>query len=101
MEDKYDALDGLEQWGITYLNIDLDEMFNMSDVVITSLQELFKNFDQDGVAKYPSEKVALLVQKINAAEERLEEVLELPRDTLLLVLTSFTKCSVTKFVGPF
>ena len=76
-------------------------MFNMSDIVITSIQEFFKKFSKDGVAKYQCENVALLVQKINAAEERLEEVLELPRDTLLLVLTSFTKCSVTKFVGPF
>ena len=52
--DKYEALDGIEEGEITYLNIYLDEMFNMSDVVITSLQELLKNFSQDVVAKYSS-----------------------------------------------
>ena len=98
MEDKYDALDGLEQWGITYLNIDLDEMFNMSDVVINLLQEFFKNFSQDSVSNYPSENVALLVQQINDVAEQLAEVLALPRDTSLLILTGFTKCSVNNFL---
>ena len=51
VEDKYEELDGLKQGGMTYLNISLDEIFNMSDVVITSLQELFKDFFWDGVAK--------------------------------------------------
>ena len=73
----------------------------MSDVVITSLQELFNNFAQDGVSKYPSENVALLVQNINAVVERSEEVPELLRDTPLPILTGFIKCSVTEFVGPF
>ena len=38
----------------------------MSDIVITFIQELFKKFAQDSLAKYPSENVALLVQQINA-----------------------------------
>ena len=37
VEENYEALDGLDQGGITYFNIYLNEMFNMSDVVITSL----------------------------------------------------------------
>ena len=100
-EDKYEALDGIDQGGITYLKIALDEMFNMSDVVITSLLESFNNFARDGVAKYPSEKVALLVQKINAVTERLAEVPALPRDMPLLILNGFTKCIVPEFVVPF
>ena len=44
-------MDRIEQGGITYLNIALDEMFNMSDIVITLLQKFFKNFYRDGVAK--------------------------------------------------
>ena len=71
MDKKYEALNGLDQGGITYLRISFDDMFNMSDIVITSIQELFKNFAQDGVAKYPSENLALLVQHINAVAERL------------------------------
>ena len=65
VEEKYESLEGIEQGGITYINIDLDDMFNMVDAVITSLQKFFKNFARDGVAKYPSENVALLVNQIN------------------------------------
>ena len=83
VEDKYEALDGIEQGGITYLDFSLDEMFNMSDVVITLLQELLK----------------LLVEHINAVTERLAEVQALSRRTPLLILNGFTKCSVTEFFG--
>ena len=69
VEEKYEALDGLEQEGIAYLKIAFDDMFNMSDVVITSLYEVFKNFDRYGVAKYPSKNVALIVQQINYAAD--------------------------------
>ena len=72
----------------------------MSDVFITSLWELFNEFSQDGVAKYPCENVALIVQKINAVAELLAEVPALPRDTSFLVLSGFTNCSVPEFVGP-
>ena len=58
-------LDGIEQGGITYLKTDLDDVFNMSDAIITLLQELFTDFAWYGVAKYPSENVALFVQHIN------------------------------------
>ena len=44
VEEKYEALDGIYQGGITYIKIDIDDMFIMSDVVITSLQEFFNNF---------------------------------------------------------
>ena len=66
VEEKYEALYGIEQGGVTYIKISLGEMFDMCDVVITSLQELFKKFSWDGVSKYPSENMALLVHKINA-----------------------------------
>ena len=45
--------------------------------------------------------MALLVQKINAVPERMSDVLALPKDTPLLVLTGFTKRSVLEFVGQF
>lgn len=73
----------------------------MSDVVITSLQAFFKDFEKNGVAKFPHENVALLVQQIMAVAERLAEVSDLPRDTPLQVLTGFTKCSVPEFAEPF
>ena len=71
--------------------VSLDDMFNMSDVFITLLQGVFNKFSWDGVAKDPSEDVALLVHQINAVVERLAEVPELPRDMTLLVLIVFTK----------
>ena len=73
----------------------------MSDIVITLLQEFLKSFAWDGVAKYPSENVALIFQQTNAVPERLAEVLELPRDTPLIILTGFTKFSVPDFFSPF
>ena len=73
----------------------------MSDVVITLIQEFFKNFSQYGIDKHPSEKMALLVQQINTVKEGLEEVQTLPRDTPLLILTGFTMYSMPEFVGPF
>ena len=101
VEEKYESLGGLEKGLIAYFNIALDGMFNMSDIVITSIQEFFKNFSWDGVANYTSENMALPVQNINAVAERLAELLSLPRYTPLLILTGFTKFSVPKFVGPF
>ena len=75
VEDKYEDLDEIEQGGITYLDFYLDEMFNMSDVVITFLHELLK----------------LLVEHINDVKERLTEVPELSRDIPFLVFNGFTK----------
>ena len=76
-------------------------MFNMSDVVITLLQEFFNTFSWDGISKHPSENVALLVQQINVVAERLAEVPELPKDSLMIILTGFTECSVPEFFVPF
>ena len=73
----------------------------MSDIVVTSLQDFFKTFARNGVAKFPNENVALLVQQINAVADRLAEAGALPRDTPLNLLTGFTKCSMPEFVGPF
>ena len=87
--------------GGTYLKIALGEMFNLSDIVVTLLQKYIKNFAQDVIAKYPSETVELLVQKINDVAERLEEEPALPRNMPLLVFTVFTNCIVTKFDGSF
>ena len=50
-DQVYWCIHGFDQGGIIYVKISLDEMFNMSDVIITSIQEFFKKFAQDGVAK--------------------------------------------------
>jgi hypothetical protein len=57
IEEKYDQLFEYEQGGITYLKIMLDEMFTMSNMVITSLQKFLKQFAQEGVARVHNEDV--------------------------------------------
>ncbi len=57
IDEKFDQLFEYEQGGITYLKIGLDEMFTMSNIVITSLPKFLKQFAQEGVAKVPIEDV--------------------------------------------
>ncbi len=57
IEEKYNQLFEYEQGGITYLKIVLDEMFTMSNMVITSLQKFLKRFAQKGVARVPNKDV--------------------------------------------
>jgi hypothetical protein len=57
IEEKYNQLFEYEQGGITCLKIALDEMFTMSNMVITSLQKFLKQFTQEGVARVPNEYV--------------------------------------------
>ena len=59
IEEKYDTLDELKQGGITYLKIAFEKISNMSNLVITSLYDLIKNFVKDGISKVPNEKFRL------------------------------------------
>ena len=45
--------------------------------------------------------MALIVQNINDVAEQLAELPALPRDTPLIILTGYTQCSVSDFVGLF
>ena len=56
-------------------------MFNMSNIVITSLHELISNFSKNGIAMVPNENVLALTQKMDTVCERLYESKELPRET--------------------
>ncbi len=57
IEKKYDQPIEYEQGGINYLKFALDEMFMMSNMVITLLQKFLKQFSQEGVARVPNEDV--------------------------------------------
>jgi hypothetical protein len=57
IEEKYNQLFKHEQGEITYLKIVLDEMFTLSNMVITLLQKFLKQFAQEGVARVPNEDV--------------------------------------------
>jgi hypothetical protein len=52
-EEKYDQLFQHEHGGITYLKNVLDEMFTLSNMVISLLQKFLKQFSPDGVARVP------------------------------------------------
>ncbi len=55
LDEKFNQLFEYEQGGITYLKIALDEMFKMSNMVITLLQKFLMQFAQEGVARVPNE----------------------------------------------
>jgi hypothetical protein len=90
IEEKFDQLFGYEQGGITYLKIMLDEMFMMSNMVITLLQKFLKLSAQEGVARVPNEDVA-------AVCACLAKVDALPQEVPGYILMGFTQCSVVEF----
>ena len=83
------------------MKIALDEMFYVTQDVVTALQDWLKTTAQDGLTKIPGENVAVLTAQIDAVCERLAENKKLTGKTPVLVLTAFTKCSVKQFTGPF
>ena len=71
-------MDELEPGRMTYLKIVFDNIFNMRNLVITSLHEFIKNFSKDGIAKVPNEIFPALTQQMDYVCERLGEVKALP-----------------------
>ena len=50
-DEKYQALDSLERGGITYLKLLIDEMFCMTNDVVSELQKFLKTFADVGLTK--------------------------------------------------
>ena len=57
IEGKYDTLDKLKQCRIIYLKILFYDMFNMSNVIITSLHYFIKNFPSMGFPRFKIKKI--------------------------------------------
>jgi hypothetical protein len=57
LDEKFNQLFEYKQRGITYLKNVLDEMFTISNMVITLLQKFLKQFTQEGVVRVPNEDV--------------------------------------------
>jgi hypothetical protein len=74
IDKKFDELDLYEQGGVTYIKIALDEMFTISNTVVTTLQGFFEAFAREGIAKVPNEDVRASTEQIVAVAERLAEV---------------------------
>jgi hypothetical protein len=101
IDKKFEDLAHYEQGGITYIKIALDEMFTISNTVVTTLQGFFKNFAKEGIAKVPNKDVRLATKQIIAVAERLAEVSALPVECTVQILEGFTKCSVNIFKHTF
>ena len=101
IDEKFEELDLFEQGGVTYIKIALDEMFTISNTVVTTLQGFFAAFSKNGIAKVPNEDVRVATEQIIAVAERLAEVSSLPTEVTAQILEGFTKCSVLTFKETF
>ena len=101
IEEKYKTLERREEVRIMYLNIKFDEMFNISNVVITSLHDLIKKIFKDSITKVPNKRFSSLTQKMNAVCEELSESKALPHKPPVCVLVGINWCSVPEFIGSF
>jgi hypothetical protein len=97
LDEKFDQLFEYEQGGITYLKIALDEMFMVSNIVITLLQKFPKQFAHKGVARVPNEDVGLCAKQIAAMCVRLAKVDALPQEEPGYILEGYNQCLVVEF----
>ena len=51
---------------MTYIKIALDEMFTISNTIVTTLQGFFEAFAKEGIAKVPNEDVRVDTEQIIA-----------------------------------
>ena len=51
VDENFKKLKLLKQYGITYLEFMLDEMFCMTNNVVAELQTFLKNFSEEGLSK--------------------------------------------------
>jgi hypothetical protein len=66
---KFKDLDLYKQGGVTYSYIALNEMFTISNNVVTTLQGFFEAFSKDGICKVPSKDVCGVTEQIVAVAE--------------------------------
>jgi hypothetical protein len=101
IDKKFKDLSLFEQGGVTCIKLALDNMFPISNTVVTTLQSFFENFAKDGIAKVPNEDVCVVMEQLVAITERLAEVAALPCECTVHLLEELTKCSVTVFRQTF
>ena len=101
IDKKFDELDLYKQGVVTYIKIALDEMFTISNTVVTTLQGFFEAFAKEDIAKVPNEDVRASTEQIVAVAERLAEVSALPTESTRHILEGFTRCSVIVFRQTF
>ena len=99
--ETFEKLDSLAQGGITYLKYMLDEMFCMTNDVVTELQTFIKTFAEEGVSQTLGENVSEVSAQLRAVSERLSEVKQLPLKVPTYILQGLTKCLVAEITAPF
>jgi hypothetical protein len=101
IDKQFKDLSIYEQGGVTYIKIALDEMFTISNTVVTTLQGFLENFVKDGIAKVPNEDIRVATEQILAVAERLAKVSFLLCECTIQILEGLTKCFVTLFRQTF
>ena len=71
VDEKFEKLEPLEKDGISQLKVQLDEMFCITNNVVTALQIFLKRFAEGGLSKVQGENVSLVSTQIRAVWERL------------------------------
>jgi hypothetical protein len=66
IDKQFEDLSLNEQGGASHIKIALDEMFTISNTVVTTLQEILVAFAKDGIAKVPKEDVRVVMEQIVA-----------------------------------
>jgi hypothetical protein len=69
IDKKFKDLDLYKQGGVTYIKISLDEMFTISNTVVTTIQGFFEAFSKDGIGKVPNKDVRVITEQIVAVTE--------------------------------
>ena len=91
----------MDQGGITFVKILLEEMFAMVNYVISGLHKYLENFKRGGLSKMRGDKVTNITAQLVDIDERLCEDKYFPRENPYNFLTGLTKCSVPDFKGTF
>ncbi len=101
IDKKINELDLYKQGGITYPKIVLDEMFTISNNVVTTLQRFFEAVAKKGIAKVPNEDVPAATEQKFAVAVRLPKISALPNECTHHILEGFTWCCVNVFKQTF
>jgi hypothetical protein len=101
INEKFEDLDLYKQGGVTYIKIALDEMFTISNTVVTTLQGFLEAVFKDGIGKVPNKDVRVITEKIVDIAEQLAKVSAPPTECTVQILKGFTRCSVLTFKEMF
>jgi hypothetical protein len=62
IDKQFEDLSLYEQGSVTYIKVALDEMFTISNTVVTTLHGFLENFAKDGIAKVLNKDVRVAME---------------------------------------